>query len=59
MEEIEIIDFDGKTIKVVNPIMRYKFRPIDPSFDGDFANWEYSIRYPDANKKENIPGMIE
>jgi tyrosinase len=59
MEELEIIDFDGKKVKIVNPMMRYKFHPIDPSFEGDFANWEYSIRYPDANKKENIQGMIE
>jgi tyrosinase len=39
--------------------MRYKFHPIEPSFEGDFAKWTTSIRYPDVNKEENVEGMIE
>ncbi|EKM78992.1 hypothetical protein AGABI1DRAFT_85838 [Agaricus bisporus var. burnettii JB137-S8] len=58
LEEVEITDFDGTRIKVENPIRRYKFHPIDPSFEGDFAQWPTSVRYPNAQKQENTEGMI-
>ncbi|XP_006459626.1 tyrosinase [Agaricus bisporus var. bisporus H97] len=60
-EEVNITNYDGKKISVKNPILRYHFHPIDPSFKpyGDFATWRTTVRNPDRNRREDIPGLIK
>ncbi|KAF5359836.1 hypothetical protein D9756_003579 [Leucocoprinus leucothites] len=59
-EQIQIVDYNGSKVSVQNPILRYQFHPIDPSFSPyrDFNTWRTTIRNPDRNKRENIPGLI-
>jgi tyrosinase len=61
MEQVQIVNYDGKKVSVKNPILRYQFHPIDASFKpyGDFATWKTTVRNPDRNKKENIPGLVK
>ncbi|KAF9447414.1 tyrosinase [Macrolepiota fuliginosa MF-IS2] len=59
-EQISIVNYDGKPISVSNPFLRYHFNPIDPSFRPypDFNTWPTTIRNPNAQKQEDIPGLI-
>ncbi|XP_006459713.1 hypothetical protein AGABI2DRAFT_239416 [Agaricus bisporus var. bisporus H97] len=57
-KQVEITDYNGTKIEVENPILHYKFHPIEPTFEGDFAQWQTTMRYPDVQKQENIEGMI-
>ncbi|EKM78930.1 hypothetical protein AGABI1DRAFT_114468 [Agaricus bisporus var. burnettii JB137-S8] len=60
LEQVKITNYDGTKITVRNPILRYSFHPIDPSFNGypNFDTWRTTVRNPDADKKENIPALI-
>lgn len=58
-EEVSIVDYDSSKITVKNPILRYRFNPIDPSFSGPYANWQTTVRHPDQSGNEDIPGLIE
>jgi tyrosinase len=60
LEQVQIIDYGGSKVSVKNPILRYHFHPIDPSFKGypNYETWNTTVRNPDANKKEDIPGLI-
>lgn len=59
-EQVDIVGYDGRKVSVNNPILRYRFHPIDPSFRpyGNFATWQTTIRNPDRNRRENIPGLV-
>jgi tyrosinase len=59
-EQIQIVDYNGEHVSVHNPILRYQFHPIDPSFKpyANFNSWKSTVRNPDRNKREDIPGLI-
>ncbi|KAJ3565570.1 hypothetical protein NP233_g7549 [Leucocoprinus birnbaumii] len=59
-EQIQIVDYNGQKVSVPNPILRYHFHPIDPSFSRyrDFNTWTTTVRNPDRSRKEDIPGLI-
>ncbi|KAM7200214.1 tyrosinase [Naviculisporaceae sp. PSN 640] len=47
--QISVIDTDGNTKTVSNPLHRYTFHPLNPSpgdFDEYWSRWNYTIRYP-------------
>lgn len=47
--QISVIDTDGKTKTVANPLHRYTFHPLNPSpgdFDDWWSRWNATIRYP-------------
>ncbi|KIJ46617.1 hypothetical protein M422DRAFT_249772 [Sphaerobolus stellatus SS14] len=42
---------------VTNPLIRYKFHPIDPSFPDPYSQWPTTLRQPnstDPNAKDNV-----
>ncbi|KAK0657015.1 common central domain of tyrosinase-domain-containing protein [Cercophora newfieldiana] len=49
---VSVVDVDGRTRTIVNPINRFVFHPVNPS-PGDFnANWSRyreTVRYPDRS----------
>jgi len=62
-KDVEIVDYDGKKIPVPNPILRYGFHPVDPSFDDSdqrfkLRNSSVTVRYPNISLQEDIPAMI-
>ncbi|KAF7290719.1 Di-copper centre-containing protein [Mycena indigotica] len=57
---VDIIGPDGEKVPVPNPLRRYTFHPIDPSFqDTTFEKWGTTIRHPTtmgADAKDNVDG---
>ena len=47
LEKVNIITPDGKTTSVENPLIKYTFNPIDPSFQSPYSSWGTTIRHPD------------
>jgi len=61
--DVAIVDYNGKKITVPNPILRYGFHPVDPSFNtGDpsfkLRNSRITVRNPNRNLQEDIPALI-
>ncbi|KAJ3823763.1 tyrosinase [Lentinula raphanica] len=57
LNEVTIVDPRGQKISVPNPLRRYTFHPIDPSFPEPYQSWSTTLRHPTskhANAKENI-----
>ncbi|KAI0822060.1 tyrosinase [Trametes gibbosa] len=46
MEWITIVTPDGRRTRVKNPLLRYKFDPVDRSFAKPFSTWPVTVRYP-------------
>ncbi|KAJ8453836.1 hypothetical protein ONZ51_g13376 [Trametes cubensis] len=46
LQEVTIHTSDDRLTKVRNPLLRYRFQPIDQSFLGSFAKWPTTIRHP-------------
>ncbi|KAI0647846.1 tyrosinase [Trametes meyenii] len=46
MEKVIIIIPSGKHKAVTNPLLRYRFRPVDSSFADPFTKWPTTIRHP-------------
>jgi len=62
--EVDIVNYNGLKTKVPNPLLRYHFHPVDPSFNtGDpnfrLRNSPVTVRNPDENFKEDIPALIK
>ncbi|KAH9950601.1 tyrosinase [Amylocystis lapponica] len=53
-ETVEIITpaSGGKKVFVDNPLMKYKFHPIDPSFPASAKIWPATLRYPTSPGKD-------
>ncbi|KAJ3802926.1 tyrosinase [Lentinula aff. detonsa] len=57
MDEVTIMDPNGQKISVPNPLRRYTFHPIDPSFPEPYQSWQTTLRHPstqDANASDNV-----
>ncbi|KAA1472059.1 photo-regulated tyrosinase [Dentipellis sp. KUC8613] len=57
LQQVTITTFNGSKVKVDNPLVRYKFHPIDPSFPQPYSNWPTTLRHAtsnDANAKDNV-----
>ncbi|KAJ8091668.1 hypothetical protein AAF712_005919 [Marasmius tenuissimus] len=60
MNQITITRSDGRKVAVTNPLRRYTFNPIDPSFPRPYSSWRTTLRHPtssSANATEDITGM--
>ncbi|KIP02309.1 hypothetical protein PHLGIDRAFT_130799 [Phlebiopsis gigantea 11061_1 CR5-6] len=61
LEQVEIVRYDGARVKVPNPLIRYHFHPIDPSFPSPYDQWQITVRHPrpatGPNSKSNVPAM--
>jgi len=44
---VNITTPDGKMTSVENPLIKYTFNPIDPSFPSPYKSWKTTIRHPD------------
>ncbi|KAL5493071.1 hypothetical protein ACEPAI_4520 [Sanghuangporus weigelae] len=42
----------GQKRNIRNPLLGYKFHPVDPSFDSTFAVWPQTLRYPTSNNAD-------
>ncbi|KAA1471771.1 photo-regulated tyrosinase [Dentipellis sp. KUC8613] len=61
LTQVTIVGFDGKHVKVDNPLLRYKFHtPAEPSFTPKWQKWRTTLRHPtsdDADAKDNVEEM--
>ncbi|KAJ7775767.1 tyrosinase [Mycena maculata] len=48
LDQVSIIAPNGQTIQVDNPLRRYTFNPIDPSFPDPYSGWPATLRHPDT-----------
>lgn len=48
MDQVTITGPNGKKISVSNPLKRYAFDPIDPSFPPPYDKWNTTLRQPDT-----------
>ncbi|KAJ7476711.1 tyrosinase [Mycena latifolia] len=48
LDQVSIIAPNGETIQVDNPLRRYTFHPIDPSFPEPYSGWDTTLRHPDT-----------
>ncbi|OJT09435.1 Tyrosinase [Trametes pubescens] len=61
MERVTIITSDGRRARVENPLLRYRFDSVEPSFAGPFARWPSTIRHPssdDSGAKDDVESLI-
>jgi tyrosinase len=60
LQQVTITGPDGKRVAVNNPLLRYRFNPVDPSFPAPFRNFPATIRRPtssNSNATDNIPQL--
>ncbi|KAI8994151.1 tyrosinase [Trametes punicea] len=66
----EVISSDTVTITlptgerklVDNPLLRYRFHPIDPSFPDPYSNWSVTLRHPTStgpDAKDNVRSLTK
>ncbi|KAF8637719.1 hypothetical protein AX17_002622 [Amanita inopinata Kibby_2008] len=55
---VTVTDFDGKSISVDNPLIRYRFHGSRP-FTAPFDEWPTTLRHPNLQGKEDINGMVQ
>ncbi|KAJ7269098.1 tyrosinase [Mycena rebaudengoi] len=48
LEKVSIIAPNGQKTQVNNPLRRYTFHPIDPSFPDPYSGWKTTLRFPDT-----------
>ncbi|KAJ6592568.1 tyrosinase [Mycena capillaripes] len=48
LDQVSIITSNGQRTKVNNPLRRYTFHPIDPSFPDPYSSWQTTLRSPDT-----------
>jgi tyrosinase len=58
-ETLNIITPDGQTTAVDNPLLKYTFNPIDPSFPNPYSNWQTTIRHPDDPSSPNATTDVD
>ncbi|KAI0330497.1 tyrosinase [Cubamyces sp. BRFM 1775] len=62
LQKVAIQTSDGRRTLVRNPLLRYRFQPVDPSFLGSFAKWPTTIRYPTSTSpaaKDDVKRLLE
>lgn len=59
-ETVSILDYEGHTVKVDNPLIRFHFlqRHCD-LFDGPLSTWVTTLRHPDSHGIENVDEFIQ
>ncbi|KIY68544.1 Di-copper centre-containing protein [Cylindrobasidium torrendii FP15055 ss-10] len=58
LEEVKIVGTDGKETTRKNPLRRYKFNPVDPSFPGNYR-WPTTVRRPTRDGQDNVTGLTQ
>ncbi len=63
-EELWIVNESGTKVKVRNPLLRYEFHPVHPSFGTTRTRFplkasSVTVRHPDWNLKEDVPALIK
>ncbi|KAJ6568747.1 tyrosinase [Mycena capillaripes] len=48
LDKVSIIAPNGQKTQVNNPLRRYTFHPIDPSFPDPYSSWKTTLRSPDT-----------
>ncbi|KAJ7288750.1 tyrosinase [Mycena rebaudengoi] len=48
LDKVSIIAPNGKKTQINNPLRRYTFHPIDPSFPEPYSGWKTTLRFPDT-----------
>ncbi|KAF9069697.1 tyrosinase [Rhodocollybia butyracea] len=57
LDQVTIVNPAGHKVSVPNPLRRYTFHPIDPSFPEPYASWPTTLRHPlseDPNATDNV-----
>nr|AXF50753.1 tyrosinase [Inonotus obliquus] len=51
----------GETKQIPNPLLGYKYHPIDPSFTNSFAVWPQTLRYPSSTNADarSQPSLVQ
>ncbi|KAJ6505752.1 tyrosinase [Mycena vitilis] len=49
LDTVSIIAPDGQKIQVANPLRRYTFHPVDPSFPNPYSGWNTTLRWPNKS----------
>ncbi|KAH9889909.1 tyrosinase [Cubamyces lactineus] len=61
LDKVTITTPDGLRAEVDNPLRRYRFHPIDPSFPDPYDNWATTLRHPTtdgSDAQDNVQGLI-
>ncbi|KAJ7088152.1 photo-regulated tyrosinase [Mycena epipterygia] len=61
LDQVTIIAPNGQRTQVDNPLRRYTFHPIDPSFPKTYSGWQTTLRHPDSegpDAQDNVPELI-
>lgn len=59
LETVNIITPDGRKTSVANPLLKYTFNPIDPSFPAPYKYWKTTIRHPDNPGSRNATTDVQ
>nr|AAX44240.1 tyrosinase [Trametes sanguinea]AAX46018.1 tyrosinase [Trametes sanguinea] len=60
LDKVTITTPDGQRTQVDNPLRRYRFHPIDPSFPEPYSNWPATLRHPTSDgsdAKDNVKDL--
>ncbi|KAJ7264514.1 tyrosinase [Mycena haematopus] len=52
LDTVFIIAPNGQTVEVDNPLRRYTFHPIDPSFPDPYSSWQTTLRQPASTAQD-------
>lgn len=61
LDQVEITAPNGRRKNVTNPLRRYTFHPIDPSFPLPYSRWQTTLRQPSRtgpNAKDNVTLLV-
>ncbi|KAJ7088141.1 photo-regulated tyrosinase [Mycena epipterygia] len=59
LDQVTIIAPNGQRTQVDNPLRRYTFHPIDPSFPDPYSGWQTTLRHPDSEDSDAQDNVAE
>ncbi|KAJ7711400.1 tyrosinase [Mycena metata] len=59
LAKVTIIAPNGQKTQVDNPLRRYTFHPIDPSFPDPYSGWPTTLRHPDSTDPDAQDNVAE
>ncbi|CDO69906.1 hypothetical protein BN946_scf184884.g65 [Trametes cinnabarina] len=62
LDKVTITASDGQKKEVDNPLRRYRFHPIDPSFPEPYSNWSATLRHPTSegsDAEDNVQDLTK
>ncbi|KAJ6580116.1 tyrosinase [Mycena vulgaris] len=59
LNQVTITAPNGQKIQVDNPLRRYTFHPIDPSFPDPYSGWQTTLRHPDSTDPDAQDNVAE